>query len=381
MKIQLKIYLFTLLFIANVLNAQDGIKVISYNMMGMKPDTDWETRMEYIIQHIIQLNPDIIGLQEINQTSGGSTGDNMAQTLVDSLEAHFGENYNLYEQFTHTSWNQFDESIGIISKFPVIATNYLDLTPGVFPRKVVWNYINTPLGTVNFFNSHLSYMENHNSIRMQQVQEIMDFIVSKENTWAGQASILTGDLNCTPDSDPISLLVNEVDGSFYYSSYQYVNPSLNGYTVPAENPTRKIDYIFLKNNSEFGLDTSVVVIDEPYDGVHYPSDHRGLLTIFDQSPLVIGSNELTPSQFHFIGHYPNPFNPVLNIEYSLGTQNDVSIHVYNILGERVKTYLNKNMKIGFHRQNLKFSGLSTGIYYITIGTRSEFITQKCVYLK
>ena len=104
--------------------------------------------------------------------SGGA--DNMAKVIADSLSAHFDTSYNCYYSVTHVAWNQFYESVGIISKHPVEQEGYGQLATGVFPRKVVWNYIDTPLGMVHFFNTHLSYKDNHNHIRVQQVQKIKD---------------------------------------------------------------------------------------------------------------------------------------------------------------------------------------------------------------
>ena len=62
-----KILFFIALTVINV-SAQVQLKVITYNIMGMKPGTDPPTRLYYIIQNLKVLNPDIIGLQEINES-------------------------------------------------------------------------------------------------------------------------------------------------------------------------------------------------------------------------------------------------------------------------------------------------------------------------
>tara|TARA_B100000902_G_scaffold374535_1_gene403605 strand:+ start:679 stop:945 length:267 start_codon:yes stop_codon:yes gene_type:complete len=47
-------------------------------------------------------------------------------------------------------------------------------------------------------------------------------------------------------------------------------------------------------------------------------------------------------------NYPNPFNPITNIRYDLPTVSMVSIEIYNILGQRVRTLLNKTQMAGHH---------------------------------
>ncbi|UCH64477.1 MAG: endonuclease/exonuclease/phosphatase family protein [Ignavibacterium sp.] len=141
------------ILLSSVLNlGADSLKVLTYNIQGMKPGTSPELRIIHIIDKIIQLDPDIIGLQEINESLSGDGTDNQAKVIADSLSAYFGINYNYYYEFTHLSWNNnFREFVGIITKYNVEEEGFFQLVQGTFPRKVIWNKINTPIGTVNFF--------------------------------------------------------------------------------------------------------------------------------------------------------------------------------------------------------------------------------------
>jgi len=167
----MKTFLLILLTVGTTFGV-DSLKVLTYNIQGMKPGTSPEVRIIHIIDKIIQIDPDIIGLQEINETLSGGLADNQAKVIADSLSAHFGINYNYYYSFTHLSWdNQFREFVGIITKYNVEEQGFFQLVQGAFPRKVVWNKINTPIGTVNFFNTHLSF--NSSSVRTVQVGQII----------------------------------------------------------------------------------------------------------------------------------------------------------------------------------------------------------------
>jgi photosystem II stability/assembly factor-like uncharacterized protein/endonuclease/exonuclease/phosphatase family metal-dependent hydrolase len=278
----------------NPLFSQDSLKIMTYNLQGMRPGSDPETRLFHIIQKLKTLNPDIIGLQEINETLNGE--GNQGQRIADSLSAHFGVPYYFYQSFTHLSWNnQFREYVGIISKHPVAQQGFLSLSPGVFPRKVVWNSINTTLGIINFFNTHLSF--NSNSVRVLQVQQIIPYVQQHETSFPGIASILSGDFNAIPGSEPISLLTTTGSDTFYFDTFREINPTSPGFTVPAQAPDARIDFIFLKNTGDIEIDTSLVVMNQPYSGSNYCSDHFGVMTIFSEDST--GSDISLPTFIDF----------------------------------------------------------------------------------
>ena len=333
----LRLTLITFLLCFNQAQPQSELKILTYNLMGMKPNTEWETRLQHTINQIIEHDPDIIGLQEINSLGG----IHMGQIILDSLESHFGISYYMYDEVTHVSWSLYNESIGIISKYPVIGSNYHDLPSGVFPRKVVWNLISTPLGPINFFSTHLSYLDNHNNIRMAQVEEISEFVTQKENSYSNIGSVLMGDFNCSPGSDPIEILENQLSGIPYTLSYEYANPGLNGFSYEAGNLYKKIDYIFIKDNSFLAITQSDMVINNPYDGIHYPSDHLGILTTIINSDETLSSESLTsifvPSQFKLGYPFPNPFNSTTKVEFYLSGQSFVKYSIIDSRGIQISS--------------------------------------------
>lgn len=85
-------------------------------------------------------------------------------------------------------------------------------------------------------------------------------------------------------------------------------------------------------------------------------------------------------------NYPNPFNPETQIKYTLNKTADVKINVYNMLGQKVRTLVNKQMTSGSH--TVKFNGLndqgqklSSGmyVYQIQFGDLKE--TRKMMLMK
>lgn len=260
---------------------QETVTVMTYNLGGMRPGTDPETRLMHIIEELKVLNPDIIGLQEINESLHGDGSDNQARRIVDALSAFFGIEYHYYMSFTHLAWdNQFRELVGIISRYPVEKEGSKSLVPGAFPRRLVWNYINTPLGRINVFNTHLSFVSAN--VRFKQMQQIIPHIENIESSHPGVATILMGDLNDRPTAPSIQLLTETGTDVFYISTFAYANPDDPGYTLPSHAPNIKIDYVFYKNTGGLVIDNSIIVMDQPFDGNNFYSDHLGILTTFSK---------------------------------------------------------------------------------------------------
>ena len=80
-------------------------------------------------------------------------------------------------------------------------------------------------------------------------------------------------------------------------------------------------------------------------------------------------------------NYPNPFNPTTSISFELNKAQDVSLVVYNLLGQKVLTLVNDRLESGQHRINLNASNLASGIYMYRLTTNSQSLTKKMTLIK
>jgi len=79
-------------------------------------------------------------------------------------------------------------------------------------------------------------------------------------------------------------------------------------------------------------------------------------------------------------NYPNPFNPSTTIQFSIATAQDVTLEVFNMLGQRVATLIQgETLMAGNHTQNFDASALSSGMYVYRISTPS-FVQSKTMML-
>ena len=95
---------------------------------------------------------------------------------------------------------------------------------------------------------------------------------------------------------------------------------------------------------------------------------------------------MADDKFELVNLYPNPFNPTLTIKYNLDIEQNVSIDIYNILGQRVHELIDKTMPAGYHSINWNGKNdsgvlLSSGIYFIRISTDTQSYVRKVSLIK
>jgi len=73
-----------------------------------------------------------------------------------------------------------------------------------------------------------------------------------------------------------------------------------------------------------------------------------------------------PEKFELYDNYPNPFNPVTNIKYTLPEKSKVNLSIYNLTGQRVQTLVQKSQEAGIYTQKWNASNLASGVYFYRI---------------
>ena len=93
-----------------------------------------------------------------------------------------------------------------------------------------------------------------------------------------------------------------------------------------------------------------------------------------------------PLSFELPQNYPNPFNPTTQINYQIPEDEYVSLEIYNVLGQKVKTLVNQNQTAGKHTiiwegKDNQNQELPSGIYFYRLKTKQNVETRKMVFLK
>jgi len=89
----------------------------------------------------------------------------------------------------------------------------------------------------------------------------------------------------------------------------------------------------------------------------------------------------TPEKYSLSQNYPNPFNPSTTIEYQIPEMVNVNLVVYDILGRKVKTLVNKVQNAGNYKITFNAEGIASGIYFYKL-TAGDFTNiKKIAYIK
>ena len=145
-----------------------------------------------------------------------------------------------------------------------------------------------------------------------------------------------------------------------------------GFVAGNGNSNSPIHYLFKDENTRKG-------------GIFwYRLKQRDTDGSFDYSN-EISVNVNKPDKFLLEQNYPNPFNPETRIDYTLPVKQNVSLRVYNMLGELVQELVNEVKEAGSYSVTFDGSsaggGLPSGIYVYRIQTEGFSENKKMTLLK
>lgn len=97
---------------------------------------------------------------------------------------------------------------------------------------------------------------------------------------------------------------------------------------------------------------------------------------------VENENILSTPEDYFLGqNFPNPFNPIATIQYSIPQRSNVTLKVYDVLGNEVATLVNEEKERGVYTVNFNAIGLASGMYLYRLQVGSFIETKKMILLR
>ena len=225
------------------------IRIMSYNIAAGHGD------ISAIAEVIREYDPDIIALQEVDVNWGIRSGyDDQAEYLAEALDMDYfyGEIYTLEPDRDGEGIPDRQYGLAFLSKEPIWYSRNHQITrhstqpgePGIQPLPGFPEIaIPFPGGIVHFFNTHLDYRPDP-AVRETQIMEMIGIM-----TEVDAPVVLAGDLNARPDApelDPLFVLLRDA----WEEREDEDDP---GFTFPADEPDRRIDYILHSPHFEVAM--------------------------------------------------------------------------------------------------------------------------------
>lgn len=179
----------------------------------------------------------------------------------------------------------------------------------------------------------------------------------------GNINIITADIDNDGDMDVISnnkiVWYENVNNAATFNSHEYItnNDYFCSYIIASD----------IDNDND--MDIIVASIDDEI--ICYKNEmHTGMSIISGYNQNII----LSPN-------YPNPFNPITHISFTLPHQMFVSLNIYNLSGQKVMQLVNEIKSEGQYKYTFDGSNLTSGIYIYSLKYDKNEITKKMLLLK
>ncbi len=171
--------------------------------------------------------------------------------------------------------------------------------------------------------------------------------------------------------------IGNVNGIFINENYLFLTSESNGvkvYDISLPNQPKLKGYYYV---SLFAVDIFA------RDNLVYLADQSKGLIIFNNEIIssIEDETSLIAQDFKLYQNYPNPFNPTTTFIFSIPTAGDVSIKVYNILGETIKALELNGLNAGVNKVEFNAKGLSSGVYFYSVEYNKAILTNKMLLLK
>ncbi len=295
--------------------------------------------------------------------------------------------------------------------YPRIYNNVIMGNTGRYGAGIVLNYAGCDMKNniicVNFgsfqYGAGSAIWINNNFTRPRLIQN-NTIVYNSATTGTGGINLYNGFETGTMRNNIVwGNTPNQISGSSFTITYCDFQGGISGAGNINLNPLFS-DTNYILSNSSPCVDAgdSSAVYNDPQDPSNigyakYPSKGtirndmgayggpgRMLLSIF-----LIGVQNIStevPEKFDLFQNYPNPFNPVTVIEFNVvpaGNKqaSNVSLNIYDILGKKVSSLVNEELKPGKYRVTWNAGNFSSGTYFYRLTTGNFVQTKKMLLIK
>lgn len=250
------------------------------------------------------------------------------------------------------------------------------------------SYLNLHLIDGSYKNANLGELSK---IAFNYTNSTMDFHMSDGNVLSEALSQITLlSLSNVPLGVPLPVelvsftaIVNGNSVELHWKTQTELNNY--GFYIERSNNSNPYQWIkcgFVGGNNNSNSSIEYLFVDHPLESNKYfyrlkQTDNDGKSSYSN----IISVDLTKPSQYHLSQNYPNPFNPQTTITYSISDYGFVSIKIFNVLSEEVKTLFNGYQNPGTFTLNFNAIDLPSGIYFCKMQSKDFNSIIKMLLLK
>lgn len=235
----------------------ETLRVVSYNIKHGRGN-DNVVNLDRTAAVLRTLQPDVVGLQEVDDLVTRSGGVPQAQRLGESLGLH-----HAFGRFMDYQGGAY--GMAILSRHPIVSTQSVRLPDGNEPRVALAVEIQLPSNRrLTIVNVHFDWV-NDDKFRFAQAETLTKYLDALKTPY-----VLLGDFNDEPGSRTLAL--------FKQRAAEAAKPAADRFTFSSTEPTKEIDFVFTALAAGWRA-REVRVITEPL-----VSDHRPVLAVLEFAP-------------------------------------------------------------------------------------------------
>ncbi len=291
----------------------------------------------------------------------------METVTFDNWNASSSANYDIVF-ITNLSNDQDKSSDSLKSSFNV--TNLLDDFETDFTKWTThagWGRDSRIVNNGEFclaVNPGLRYENNMDSYAEYTYSFNLTSVINPQFTFWSRKSIMEGDTGFVEISVDGGVIWERIGEGFsgLTITWEQINISLNDYSGSADFRLR-FRFISDGENTHLGWFIDDIKIEHGMTGI-------------DKTEM--GD---VPSKYELYDNYPNPFNPLTTISYSMPHSEFVQLKVYDVLGKEVATLVHEYKVSGYHKIEFDASDLNSGVYFYRLQCSGFNETKKLILLR
>lgn len=263
------------------------------------------------------------------------------------------------------------------------------LAPVTIPADSIENWIviyNFEL-SANIGETFRARVENLTDLGLAGVSSMQSISASGSVPISGGTMTIAGDFPL-----PVELISFKATGGYGYIKLAWKTASeINNLGFKIEHKlTNAKDYEFVASyqnspeligqgsvsyETEYSYRDSTVIPEKEYMYRLIQYDYGGAVNIKDIIAFATAKKPL-PKSFELLQNYPNPFNPQTKIKFEIPMQSDVTLRIYNVLGQKIISLKDGVLDAGrysveWNGQNDFGNNVASGIYFYVLQARTS----------